>query len=109
MPLSNALWRARLGRHMSRRRALQAMGLGAAGLAGAALLGCGDDEEEAAPTATPSPPSPTDVTFSPVLPNAVILRLVSNIDSSAWFFLGIAVYPTGLFFPISSFRNSPSW
>jgi gluconolactonase len=57
--MSSALWRARLSRRMSRRRALQAMGLGAAGLAGAALLGCGGGEEEAVPTATPSLPSPT--------------------------------------------------
>ncbi len=41
------------GRRISRRAALRGVGLGVAGLAGAALIGCGDDddEEEAAATA----------------------------------------------------------
>lgn len=58
-----ASWRAKFDRRISRRRALQAMGLGAAGLAGMALLGCDGGEEEAPatatapPLATPTPPA----------------------------------------------------
>ncbi len=45
-------WQRKIGRRISRRAALRGAGLGVAGLAGAALIGCGDDdEEEATPTA----------------------------------------------------------
>ena len=45
----NRYWRRRI----SRRRLLVGSGLGAAGLASAALVGCGDDNGGATPTATP--------------------------------------------------------
>ena len=41
-------------RHISRRAALRGAGLGMAGLAGAALIGCGDDDEPTAPAARPA-------------------------------------------------------
>lgn len=39
-------WTKFTDRRISRRRALQAAGVGAAGLAGAALIGCGDDDDD---------------------------------------------------------------
>ena len=45
---SDSLWRARV----SRRSALRGSVIGVAGLAAAALIGCGDDEDEAPPTPT---------------------------------------------------------
>ena len=41
-------------RRISRRTALRGAGLGVAGLAGAALIGCGDDDDEAAPVTAPA-------------------------------------------------------
>ena len=47
-------------RRISRRAALRGAGLGVVGLAGAALVGCGDDdEEEAAPAAAQATAAPT--------------------------------------------------
>ena len=40
-------WQRTVGRPLSRRAALRGAGLGVAGLAGAALIGCGDDDDDA--------------------------------------------------------------
>ena len=53
MAEQQSYWRKTTGRRVSRRAALRGAGLGLAGLADAALIGCGDDDEAAvaAPTA----------------------------------------------------------
>ena len=45
-------WRGMLQGGLSRRALLRGGTMGAAGLAAAALIGCGDDEDEDAPAAT---------------------------------------------------------
>ena len=53
-------WTSTMTRRISRRTALRGAGLGVAGLAGAALIGCGDDDEEAsAPAAAQATAAPT--------------------------------------------------
>lgn len=54
--LSNYWQRVAYGR-LSRRNALRGAAVGLAGVAGAALIGCGDDDEEAAPAAATAAPS----------------------------------------------------
>lgn len=77
MSPGTASWRARFDRRISRRRALQAVGLGAAGLAGAAVFGCGGSEEEAAPTATPPP---VDTPTPPVEEEALRPLSLSDVE-----------------------------
>jgi ABC-type transport system substrate-binding protein len=50
-------WQKTAGGRVSRRAALRGAGLGIAGLAGAALIGCGDDDEATTTAATPTPAS----------------------------------------------------
>jgi len=52
MSKQGSYWRRTLEQRISRRRALQAAALGAAGLTGAAVIGCGGGEEEAVTEAT---------------------------------------------------------
>lgn len=51
-------------RRLTRRRLLQGTALGAAGLATAAVVGCGDGEEAATPGATPAGMTPEPVTLT---------------------------------------------
>lgn len=56
----------RLGRdRVSRRRLLRTAGIGGVGLAGAALVGCGTDEEEPDDTVAPVTPDPDDDDVAP--------------------------------------------
>lgn len=67
-----------LSRRWNRRRFLQGSGLAAAGLAGYGLVGCGEEEEEAVPTATETAaPTGTPEAATPTAPPAgpQVLRL----------------------------------
>jgi len=55
-------WRRFWIRRVSRRRVLRAAALGGAGLAAAAIIGCGQEEKEATPMALPSPTPPATPT-----------------------------------------------
>ncbi len=52
-------------RRLSRRTALRGVGLGAAGLAGAALIGCGDDDDDDDDTAAQATEAPAAATEAP--------------------------------------------
>ena len=58
-------WMSTMTRRISRRTALRAAGLGGAGLAAAALIGCGDDDEAARP---PAPAAAQATAASPQAP-----------------------------------------
>ena len=55
MSKQGSYWRRTLEQRISRRRALQAAALGAAGLTGAAVIGCEEEEEPAVTEATATP------------------------------------------------------
>ncbi len=63
MPESN-YWTTGLSRRTSRRGLIRAGAIGGAGLAGLALVGCGDDDDPASPTPT-QPPSGATGTATP--------------------------------------------
>ena len=62
-------WQRSMGRRVSRRTALRGAGLGVAGLAGAALIGCGDDDDDDTAAVATQPPAatqaPADATEAP--------------------------------------------
>ena len=63
-----------INRRISRRAALRGAGLGIAGLAGAALIGCGDDDEAttASSTAAPAATSAAAAATTAAQPEAAI-------------------------------------
>jgi peptide/nickel transport system substrate-binding protein len=73
--LSNNYWDRYLKSRISRRRALQATGLGGAGLAAAFLVGCGgdDDDDDTSSSPTSSPSSDSAAADGPLAPEQKLI------------------------------------
>ncbi|MFQ5879017.1 MAG: ABC transporter substrate-binding protein, partial [Dehalococcoidia bacterium] len=87
-------WRQRL----SRRRVITGAALGGAGLAAAAVIGCGGEEERPAATATPAPPAATATPAATPTPAVKVVRggtlnATEAAEPSTLDFYKIASYP----------------